>query len=81
MGTHIHTRNYECNQTIYNVNKPFLSFRLDEPSLHIYELLNRNVLTLHTHLHIRSHIMKKKFRFIVIFIVIRELSAHMSLFN
>ena len=59
MGTRVHTRNYEYNQTIYNVNKPLLSFRLDEPFLYI-RIIKQKCLTLHTHLHIRSHITKKK---------------------
>lgn len=35
MSTRIHTRNYEYNQTIYNVNKPSLSFTLDESFLYV----------------------------------------------
>lgn len=40
--TRIRTRNYEYNQTIYNINKVSLNFRLDESFICI-NYLNRNV--------------------------------------
>lgn len=56
MGTRVHTRNYEYNQTIYNVNKPPLSLRLDESFLYV-STIEQKYLSSRTLAHTCSRVM------------------------